>query len=143
MESGSFRDISCRHKVHYYETDKMGIVHHSNYIRWFEEARVEFLDKIGFGYKELEELGIVSPVLHITCDYKSMTHFGDEIVIIPTVKMFNGVKLTIYYVIRDDETGEIRAEGESRHCFLDNKGLPVRLKKVCPEFYEILTGVCG
>ena len=44
------------HKVQYYETDKMGIVHHSNYIRWMEEARIDFLSQIGWDYKKLEEM---------------------------------------------------------------------------------------
>ena len=52
-----------RHKVQYYETDKMGITHHSNYIRWMEEARIWFLSEIGFSYAKLEEMGMVSPVL--------------------------------------------------------------------------------
>ena len=48
------------HKVHYYETDKMGVVHHSNYIRWMEEARVDMMEKSGFGYKRLEEEGKIN-----------------------------------------------------------------------------------
>lgn len=51
------------HRVQYYETDQMGIVHHSNYIRWFEEARTYVLEEMGFGYKEMEHCGIISPVL--------------------------------------------------------------------------------
>ena len=47
------------HIVQYYETDQMGIVHHSNYIRWFEEARSYILEQIGFGYKKMEEEGII------------------------------------------------------------------------------------
>ena len=50
------------HQVQYYETDRMGITHHSNYIRWMEEARVDFLRQIGWGYDRLEAMGIVSPV---------------------------------------------------------------------------------
>ena len=45
------------HKVNYYETDKMGITHHSNYIRWMEEARIDFLEQIGFSYDKLEKEG--------------------------------------------------------------------------------------
>ena len=67
------------HKVKYYETDKMGVTHHSNYIRWMEEARIEFLDKIGFSYYKLEEDGIMSPVIGIECDYKATTTFDDEV----------------------------------------------------------------
>ena len=51
------------HVVNYYETDKMGITHHSNYIRWMEEARVEFLDSIGDGFDKLEAHGVFSPAL--------------------------------------------------------------------------------
>ena len=53
------------HKVQYYETDKMGITHHSNYVRWMEEARIEFLDQIGWSYVRMEEEGIISPVLAV------------------------------------------------------------------------------
>ena len=55
------------HKVQYYETDKMGCVHHSNYIRWMEEARVELLDRLGIGFSMMETRGIISPVVGIQC----------------------------------------------------------------------------
>ena len=66
-------------KINYYETDKMGITHHSNYIRFMEEARISFLEQIGCGYEKWERDGIVSPVIGIECDYKRPTTFGDEI----------------------------------------------------------------
>ena len=135
MEKESY---SWRHRAQYYETDQMGIVHHSNYIRWFEESRVEFLDKIGYSYKKLEEDGIISPVLEIECKYKSMVHFGDDVIITPTIKEFNGVRLTMYYEITDACTGEIRSFGTSSHCFLGIEGLPLRLKKDHFDFYERL-----
>ena len=56
--------------VQYYETDRMGITHHSNYIRFMEEARVDFLKNIGWGYDKLEEDGVVSPVVSVNCNYK-------------------------------------------------------------------------
>ena len=65
-----------RHKTQYYETDQMGIVHHSNYIRWFEEARTDFLEKLGMGYDRMEAEVIISPVLSVSCEYKTMTYFG-------------------------------------------------------------------
>lgn len=58
-----------QHKVQYYETDQMGIVHHSNYIRWFEEARTDYMERLGIGYEKMEEQGILSPVLSVTADY--------------------------------------------------------------------------
>lgn len=127
------------HKVHYYETDQMRIVHHSNYIRWFEEARVDFLEKIGFGYARMEEEGIVSPVLGVTCEYKSMTRFGDTVQVLTKIERFTGVKLNLSYQIVDASTGELRAFGESRHCFLDSRGVPVSLKKAHPEIFEVLS----
>ena len=56
--------IPYEHKVQYYETDGMGIVHHSNYIRWFEEARVDLLEQLGFGYNRIEEAGYSASVMH-------------------------------------------------------------------------------
>ena len=48
------------HKVQYYETDMMGVVHHANYIRWMEEARIDFMDRIGFPYKRMEAEGFLT-----------------------------------------------------------------------------------
>lgn len=59
--------MSYQHIVQYYETDKMGITHHSNYIRWMEEARVSFFAEYGWDYKTLEESGIASPVISVSC----------------------------------------------------------------------------
>ena len=69
----------CEHKVQYYETDGMGIVHHSNYIRWFEEARVDLLEQLGFGYDRIEAAGYSGPVLEVSCQYKTMSKFGETV----------------------------------------------------------------
>lgn len=66
-------------KVNYYETDKMGITHHSNYIRFMEEARMNFLSEAGYPMTRLEAEGITSPVVSVNCDYKRPTTYGDEI----------------------------------------------------------------
>ena len=117
------------HKTQYYETDQKGIIHHSNYIRWFEEARTDLLEQIGMGYDTLEAQGIISPVLSVHCEYKSMTHYGDTVVILPILKEYNGVKMTLEYTVMDKETEEVRCVGESRHCFLTRDGKPVSLKR--------------
>ena len=126
-----------KHKVQYYETDKMGIVHHSNYIRWFEEARVDFLDQAGMGYGLMEERGLICPVVSVSCKYQGMTRFGETVRIYPRVEKFNGVRLVISYEVRDDATGELRCTGNSSHCYLNEKGSPVHLKKAYPEFYDL------
>ncbi len=126
------------HKVHYYETDKMGVTHHSNYIRWMEEARVDFLDQIGYGYAKMEEAGIISPVIGVECEYKRTTTFDDEIRICPEIESFNGVKLVIRYVMTNVKTGELVSKGKSMHCFLSKEGKPLSLKKEFPEIDRAL-----
>lgn len=117
------------HKTQYYETDQMGIIHHSNYIRWFEEARVHMMEQLGMGYDAMEEAGVISPVIFIHCEYKSMTRFGETVRIITNLKEYNGIRMTIEYTVLDCGTGQVRCVGESRHCFLTRDGKPVSLKR--------------
>ena len=126
------------HKVNYYETDKMGVTHHSNYIRWMEEARIDFLNQIGLGYKKLEEDGIISPVIGVECDYKMPTTFDDKIEIKAEVEEFKGVKLIIKYTMKNIETNDIVLIGKSKHCFVDKNNKPIILKKSFPEIDEKL-----
>ncbi len=128
------------HRVQYYETDRMGITHHSNYIRWMEEARIDFLDQLGWSYRRLEETGIMSPVIAVDCRYRTATTFDDRIRIQVGVKEFRGVKLTLAYTMTRETDGALVLEGTSEHCFLDAQGRPVRLKKEYPEFYRALEG---
>lgn len=88
-----------RHIVQYYETDKMGITHHSNYIRWMEEARIDFLRQIGWDYAKLESIGIISPVIAVNCKYKKSTTFEDVIDIDVIVEEFKEVKLKLQYTM--------------------------------------------
>ena len=124
------------HKVQYYETDQMGIVHHSNYIRWFEEARIDMLDQIDSPYDKMEEMGIISPVVNVEADYLRMVRFGEKVAVIATIQEYNGIKLAISYKVISDKTKMVHCKGVSRHCFLNEKGRPVSLKKECPELHE-------
>lgn len=126
------------HKVRYYETDKMGITHHSNYIRWMEEARIDFLKCIGYGYAQLERDGIISPVIGVECQYKHPTTFDDEVKITVSVDEFKGVRLVIAYTMTNATTGELVLTGKTVHCFTDEKGKPIILKKQFPEFDDAL-----
>ncbi len=125
-------------KVQYHETDKMGITHHSNYIKWMEEARVDFLEQIGYGYEGLEAMGIASPVIGIECEYKYPTTFADIIGIRAEVDEFNGVTFTIRYTMINTATEKIVLTGKSKHCFTDTSGKLIILKKVKPELAELL-----
>ena len=128
------------HKTQYYETDQMGFIHHSNYIRWFEEARINMLEQLGIGYAELEQLGIISPVVGLSCEYKKITRFGETVDIIARLTSFTGIKFSLSYKIIEKQSGELRCIGETRHCFLDRAGKPLRLKKQYPRVYELLLG---
>ena len=112
------------HKVQYYETDGMGIVHHSNYIRWFEEARVDLLEQLGFGYDRIEEAGYSGPVLEVSCQYKTMSKFGETVRIEASITQYNGVRMTLHYDVYDKATGTLRCTGDSRHCFINAEGKP-------------------
>ena len=125
------------HRVSYYETDQMGIVHHSNYIRWFEDARVDFLEQVGFSYKKMEDMGVMIIVLGASCEYKNPARFGDRIVVIPKITEFNGFKMTVSYRVINKEDGSLLAIGETKHCFTDLSLKPVRTKKDYPEIYKI------
>lgn len=126
------------HKVQYYETDQMGIVHHSNYIRWFEEARTDWMDTIGFSYAKMEEEGLMVPVLSVDCQYKTMSKYGETVEIEIYVSSFTGVRMTFGYRVFDKDTQELRAEGESKHAFLNQDYRPVAVKRSHPHIYELL-----
>lgn len=121
------------HHAKYYETDQMGIVHHSNYIRWMEEARMDAMSQFGISYCDMERSGIISPVVSVACEYKSMVHFDDTVQIQVKVVKYNGVRLDLAYEMTDTSTGELSTRGTSTHCFLDGEGHVISLKKVCPE----------
>lgn len=126
------------HRVHYYETDKMGITHHSNYIRFMEEARMNFLSEIGYPMTRLEKEGLSSPVVSVNCEYKQMTTYSDEIEIEVALEKYTGVKLLLSYTMRNLGTNEIVAKASSTHCFLDEGGRPIAVKKRAPKLHEIL-----
>lgn len=122
--------------VNYYETDAMGIVHHSNYYRFFEEARIKLLDEIDLPYHKLEEMGIMVPVLETHCDYKVPAKFADNMIIKTKVAEFKGVRMRFFYEVTNKETGNIIVTGETVHCFTDSHLKPIILKKHYPEVYE-------
>ena len=126
------------HTVQYYETDQMGFVHHSNYIRWFEEARMDLLDQLGLPYAAMEQKGFLSPVLEVRCRYKQAARFGEAVAIQARLTEFGNVRYRLSYTVRDRDTGVLRAEGESEHCFINREGRPIALKRHDPELAQSL-----
>ena len=124
-------------RVRYYETDAMGIVHHSNYIRWFEVARTDYLRAVGLPYRDLEASGTQSPVIGVRCDYRQSARYDDAVQIRAYVADYNGVRLTLgYEVTRDD--GTVLCTGQSDHAFVHN-GRAVAPKRSLPHVHHVLS----
>lgn len=130
-------------KVYYYETDKMGIMHHSNYIRIFEETRVSFLDQAGMPFENIEAAGILMPVLSVECRYKRPLRFDETFAVYPKITKFNGTTLFLRYRIISRLTEELCAEGSSSHCFTDTNLNPIRTKLKFPKIYKVFADYNG
>ena len=122
-----------QHIVQYYETDKMGVTHHSNYIRFMEEARVEFFNSIGFDYFEFEKSGMVSPVIGLNnIRYKRPSTAGDVLDITVNIKAVTNVFFTLEYEMKKQDT--VVFTGESDHCLLSKEGkiIPLNDERIAP-----------
>ena len=123
----------------YYETDQMGVVHHSNYIRWFEEARVDALIQCGLSYKRMEEMGVMSPLRSVSCTYVRPVRFEDRVLVELRIEDFvstHGLKFVTKYRITNADTGEVVTTGETSHCITDMNIKLVRCERVAPAVYE-------
>ena len=124
-----------QHEVKYYECDRMGVTHHSNYVRFMEEARVDWLDQLGFGFEKIEAENVFSPVISIFCEYKSPTTFKDIINIDVKISKMSEMKFEFEYTMQTN--GKLVCIGHSAHCFIEN-GRPVAISKRLPELYHAL-----
>ena len=129
-------------RVNYYETDKMGVVHHSNYIRWFEEARTSFMEQVGYTYPRLEEEGIISPVISVSCEYKKPVRYPDTVAIDVYLTSMTKFRCSFRYEVKDAATGERRAVGTSQHCYLDGDGKIVNMEQHNPDFLRAFEREC-
>ena len=121
------------HEVKYYECDRMGITHHSNYIRFMEEARVDWMDQLGFGFEKMEAEGVVSPVVSVECRYRQPSTFKDVIEI--DVKVAETTPLKVIFAYSMSVEGKTVCTATSTHCFLED-GRPISLGKRFPDFYK-------
>jgi len=130
--------ISEVFRVRYTETDQMGFAHHSNYLNYFEMARIEWLNKIGFSYAALERQGIVMPVVSVQINFKSPAFFDDPLTIKLFVNEIPKASIKIDYIIMNALKKEI-ANGSTTLAFLNieiNK--PVRCPQKLLEIIESL-----
>ena len=124
-------------QVNYYETDKMGIVHHSNYIRYFEEARLDFMRQTGCGAYEMEQEGVIIPNVDAYATYKRVMRFEDCFVVNVKPVSFTGARMKFEYEVVKD--GKICCTGYTTHCFVNDEMKPLILKHSHPEIFKRIT----
>ena len=129
--------VPYRHEVKYYECDRMGVTHHSNYVRFMEEARIDWMDRLGYGFERMEAEGVVSPVVSLSVAYKHTTTFKDVIEIELSVAEMTELKISFAYTMK--VAGRLVCTATSTHCFLEN-GRPVPLATRFPELYKAIVG---
>lgn len=126
-------------RVIYADTDAMGVVYHTNYIKWFEIGRTELLRSIGYPYVKMEEEGILLPLAECSCKYKSPAVYDDLLEITARNIEMKGATVTLEYEIRRMETGELLVTGMTKHAVTDPNFKPIRLRDKNPGLYAVLT----
>ncbi len=123
-----FNDISFR--VRYGETDQMGVVYHGNYPQYLEMGRVEWLRTLGISYKDMENNGIILPVISLNINYKKSAVYDDLLTVRTILRKKPQVRIEFDYKIYNEE-GELLAEANTVLAFMDaEKNKPIR----CPEY---------
>ncbi len=125
-------------EVRYYETDQMGIVHHSNYIRYFECGRTALLKDIGLPMEKIEQAGVMLPVISVECHYKYPAKLGDTLRVVSIMDEIPRAKLVIKSEIYN-ESGKLLCNGEVGIGFIDaTTRRPIRCPKDLAELFEKL-----
>ena len=122
--------------VRYYETDQMGIVHHSNYIRYFECGRTAMLKELGLPIERIEEAGVMLPVVSVECRYKTPAVLGDTLRIVTSVDEVPRARLVIRNEVYNP-SDQLVCEGSVTLGFIDsNTGRPVRCPEMLVKIFE-------
>jgi acyl-CoA thioester hydrolase len=87
-------------RVRYSETDQMGVVYHTNYLNWMEWARTELIRECGFPYRQIEERGLLLPVLEADLKFRLPARYDDVVTVFTRINVFTNVRLEFAYEIR-------------------------------------------
>ena len=122
-------------KVRYHETDQMGIVHHSNYLKFFEFARIEWLEKLKMPYQEIERNKIILPVVNCELKYLKPLVFGDSFKVKVHCSKKPKSSIEFSYKIFNSR-GEKTTEGSTLLAFLNSETMrPVRCPKIISDLF--------
>lgn len=125
--------------VRYAETDRMGIVHHSNYPVWFEVGRTEFIKQNGISYSTIESLGIMLPLIELKCRFISSSTYEDKIIVRTRIKEYTKTRLNFYYeVFKEQDIQNPITTGETIHVWTNKDLKPINLQKHHEELYDII-----
>lgn len=119
--------VTIKDKVRFVETDMMGVVHHSNYFRWFEMARVEYLRQAGISLLDMMAAGILFPITDVSCKYRASARFDDWILIKSTMAELSKIKMVFTYEVFRESDGLLLATGRTQNAFTDEQGKIIRL----------------
>lgn len=128
--------------VRYAETDRMGIVHHSNYPVWYEVARTKLIKEMGLSYSKLEEQGLILPLLEMQSRFIKPATYEDVLLVTARITKFSIVKLTVEYEVFMKSTGELINTGSTVHALVEKDMKPCNTKKKYPEFYRMMEENC-
>ena len=120
-------DSSSTVRVRYAETDKMGVAYHANYFVWFEVARCDLLRSLGSTYRDLEERGVILPVIEAHCAYRTAARYDDELEIRTSGALLSPVRVEFNYAVCRRADGAALADGRTVHAAVDPSGRPRRL----------------
>lgn len=122
--------VAVKDRVRFVETDLMGVVHHSNYLRWFEMARVEYLRTANVLLPDLIAAGILFPITEVQCKYRQSAYFDEMIRVEARLVDFSRAKLCFSYLVLRETDNILLAEGTTLNVFTDNKGRVIRLPQL-------------
>jgi acyl-CoA thioester hydrolase len=116
-----------RVRVRYAETDQMGVVYYANYFVWFEVARADWLRSLGWTYREMEESGVMLPVIEAHCEYRYPARYDDDVEIRTTGRLLSAVRVAFAYEVTVSGHKDIAALGRTTHAGTDRDGRPTGL----------------
>ena len=129
-------------RVRYYETDRMGVVHHSNYLRLIEDARMDWLEANVINYRKLEDLGVIIPCAAASGKFLAFLRYDDPFSVEVKLVQYSGVKMVFNYEVRNSDTGVLCYSGESTHFFSTDSQrtgkeyAPMAIKHKFPELHQ-------
>lgn len=114
-------------KVYYHDTDAYQVAWHGNYLKWYEQARCDMCEKLGFSLVELaEKEGVIFPIVNVNLRYKSPAKLYDNLIIQTSVKEFSRTKVVFEQIIVEKESQKVCNIAEITVVAVDNDGKLIR-----------------